>query len=152
VPHRGPCVAHSNYPRSCVKCGRLLVHAPDVLPEALRQEKDSVPGMPRDAGYERELIAAAARAWGVDGSRVAELAHTRAHDGPVGVAGRDLPWEAIEEAADGCNYIAWEMRRLGLHRSDDLQAGEAHAHLGHALGAFAFAFHELQQARALLKG
>jgi hypothetical protein len=109
-------------------------------------------GMQRDRAHERDMITSAARAWKVDGSRIAQLADTRAMDGPVRIEGRDLAWEAIEECADGCNYIAWLMLWIAIYRPTDLDAGEALAHLGHALGAFAYAHEQLQRVRALLAG
>lgn len=103
----------------------------------------------RDLRHEVGVTAAAARHFQVSADSINAMAGARALPGPVRVEGRDLCREALEEAADGRNYICWLI--LHMTYSGHRNASDAMVHLGYALGAFCYAFHELERAQKLLR-
>lgn len=104
---------------------------------------------PRDIQLERELTRQAAeRAQVTDVDGLSAFAEARAGHGPVrGAPDRDLMLEAIEEFADGRNYVVWEM--VEQYRDPDTMNIDVLAALGDALRSSAVAFDALTRARAL---
>lgn len=128
------CHAPSANPRQkdmCVKCGRRFDDRP----------AESVPVLERDLRWEREFVREAGRLVGLaNGVEPMEQgAAARTLPGPVLLPpGRDLKWEAIEEALDGRNYVVWKAYEAFL--ADDVETVHR---MMRALGFFILAHREL---------
>jgi hypothetical protein len=111
---------------------------------------DIPPAAPRDVTFERDWTSCVAQAAGHDPSRLNGFAEQRAGSGGVcGAAGRDFGLEAMEELADGRNYLVWWVEELLRTDPKGELAGEVIAAIGRAGVALVTAWHEVEQARAL---
>ena len=107
--------------------------------------------MDRDFALEREAILAAARAYGFDGSDIADLALGRAGHGPIeSPSSRDFAKEAIEEASDGLNYGGFALQLLRDFEDTEDRA-EAMYEIGEMLRCFAGAYYHAQRVRHFMR-
>lgn len=107
--------------------------------------------MDRDPALEREAILAAARAYGFDGSELADLALGRAGHGPIlNAETRDLGRDAVEESSDGLNYGSFVLQVLRLC-ADTEERADAMYETGEMLRCFAGAYYHAQRVRYFLR-
>lgn len=107
--------------------------------------------MNRDLVTERWLILEACKAYGFDGTDLADLALSRSGVGDVrDLETRDMGLEAVQEASDGENYGTWGVAQLALF-DDSEERCEAMTELGEMMRCFAGAWYHAERFRHLLR-
>lgn len=105
----------------------------------------------RDLSVERALIIEACKAYGFDGTDLADLAMDRAGLEPIrNLHDRDMGLEAVQEASDGENYGTWAIKQLSLFPESEERA-EAMSEIAHMMKCFGGAWYHAERFRHLMR-